>query len=85
MLRKILVGAGMAALVIMPGLAVSAQSEVTSVCLVTDVGRVNDGTFNQYAYEGMMRAAEEFDLDSTFIETQAQTDYASHLATWTPC
>ncbi|MBE2183093.1 MAG: BMP family ABC transporter substrate-binding protein [Anaerolineae bacterium] len=81
MLRKILVGAGMAALVIMPGLAVSAQSEVTSVCLVTDVGRVNDGTFNQYAYEGMMRAAEEFDLDSTFIETQAQTDYASHLAT----
>lgn len=81
MLRKMLVGAGMAALVIVPGLAVSAQDEITSVCLVTDVGRVNDGTFNQYAYEGMERAAEEFDLDSTFIETQAQTDYAANLDT----
>ncbi len=54
---------------------------VESVCLVTDVGRVNDGTFNQFAYEGMVRAAEEFGLDNTFIETQAQTDYATNINT----
>ncbi|MCK6577619.1 MAG: BMP family ABC transporter substrate-binding protein [Anaerolineae bacterium] len=60
--------------------AVSAQeTAVESVCLVTDVGRVNDGTFNQFAYEGMIRAAEELDLDNTFIETQAQTDYAANI------
>lgn len=54
---------------------------VESVCLVTDVGRVNDGTFNQFAYEGMVRAVEEFGLESTFIETQAQTDYDANIGT----
>jgi basic membrane lipoprotein Med (substrate-binding protein (PBP1-ABC) superfamily) len=54
---------------------------ITSVCLVTDVGRVNDGTFNQFAYEGMLRAVEDFGLESTFIETQAQTDYSTNIGT----
>jgi basic membrane lipoprotein Med (substrate-binding protein (PBP1-ABC) superfamily) len=54
---------------------------VESVCLVTDLGRVNDGTFNQFAYEGMVQAVEEFELDSTFIETQAETDYAANIDT----
>ena len=54
---------------------------IESVCLVTDLGRVNDGTFNQFAYEGMVRAAEDFALDSNFIETQAQTDYATNIQT----
>jgi basic membrane lipoprotein Med (substrate-binding protein (PBP1-ABC) superfamily) len=60
---------------------VMAQDGIESVCLVTDVGRVNDGTFNQFAYEGMLRAAEDFDLETTFIETQAQTDYEANLDT----
>ena len=47
--------------------------------LVTDVGKVNDGTFNQYAYDGMMRAADEFGLDSAFIETQQPTDYEKNV------
>ncbi|MCZ7569570.1 MAG: BMP family ABC transporter substrate-binding protein [Ardenticatenaceae bacterium] len=54
---------------------------VESVCLVTDVGRINDGTFNQFAYEGMQRAAEEFGLKSDFIETQSQTDYDQNINT----
>jgi basic membrane protein A and related proteins len=69
-------------LVIVPVMSVSAQdSLIESVCLVTDLGRVNDGTFNQFAYEGMEAAAEDFDLESTFIETQAQTDYAANIQT----
>jgi len=60
----------------------SAQdSLIDSVCLVTDVGHVDDGTFNQFAYEGMLRAAEEFSLENTFIETTAQTDYATNIET----
>jgi basic membrane lipoprotein Med (substrate-binding protein (PBP1-ABC) superfamily) len=55
------------------------ESLIESVCLVTDVGKVNDGTFNQFAYEGMMKAVEDFNLDSTYIETQAQTDYDTNL------
>jgi basic membrane lipoprotein Med (substrate-binding protein (PBP1-ABC) superfamily) len=49
--------------------------------LVTDVGRVNDGSFNQSAYNGMLRAAEEFNLDYTFIETQNPADYAANITT----
>jgi basic membrane protein A len=49
------------------------------VGLVTDVGKVNDGTFNQYAYEGMLSAAEEFGLDNAFIETQQPTDYEKNV------
>jgi len=60
-------------------LPVSAQETIDSVCLVTDIGRINDGTFNQFTYEGMQRAVEDFDLDSTFIETQAITDYAANI------
>ncbi len=54
---------------------------IQTLCLVTDVGRVNDGTFNQLAYEGMLRAAEDFSLETTFIETQAQADYLNNINT----
>jgi len=61
--------------------AASAQDGVESVCLVTDLGRVNDGTFNETAYNGMVAVADEYDLDSTFIETQAETDYEANINT----
>jgi basic membrane lipoprotein Med (substrate-binding protein (PBP1-ABC) superfamily) len=65
-----------------PALMVTAQDPlIESVCLVTDIGRVNDGTFNQFAYEGMLMAVEEFDLENTFIETQAATDYETNINT----
>ncbi len=67
---------------VLPGALVSAQdAAIESVCLVTDVGRVNDNGFNEFAYDGMNLAAEDFDLDTTFIETQAQADYPAHIAT----
>jgi basic membrane protein A and related proteins len=58
-----------------------AQNEVTTVCLITDLGRINDGTFNEFAYEGMVAAAEEGGLDTTYIETQQQTDYETNINT----
>jgi basic membrane lipoprotein Med (substrate-binding protein (PBP1-ABC) superfamily) len=54
---------------------------ISKICLVTDVGKVNDGTFNQFAYEGFTRAAKDFSLESKYIETQAQTDYANNIKT----
>ena len=60
---------------------VMAQDAIESVCLVTDVGRVNDGTFNQFAYEGLLRAVDDYGLDDTFIETTAQTDYEENINT----
>ena len=67
---------------LVPALSVSAQDPlIESVCLVTDVGKVNDGTFNQFAYEGMLQAADDFDLETTFIETTSQTDYEANIQT----
>jgi simple sugar transport system permease protein len=42
--------------------------------LVTDVDKLQDGTFSRYAYEGMQRAAAEFDLETTVIETDRPED-----------
>jgi basic membrane protein A and related proteins len=60
---------------------VSAQGEIESVCLVTDLGRVNDGTFNQFAHEGAVDATDDFDLEYDFIETESETDYAANIQT----
>jgi basic membrane protein A and related proteins len=49
------------------------------VGLVTDVGKVNDGTFNQFAYEGLKRAEQELGVETAFIETQAQADYEKNM------
>jgi basic membrane protein A len=58
----------------------SAQTEIDAVCLITNEGgRVNDGTFNTFAYSGMLRAAEDFGLANTYIETAAAADYASNF------
>ena len=79
--RKLMLGVCLLVL-LMPFAAISAQEPlIESVCLVTDLGRVNDGTFNQYAHEGAELAADEFDLDYDFIETQNQADYAINIQT----
>src|SRR5664279_1436813 len=64
-----------------PQATMMAGTPIESVCLVTDVGKINDGTFNQFAYEGMTKAATDFSLKNTYIETQAQTDYANNINT----
>jgi basic membrane lipoprotein Med (substrate-binding protein (PBP1-ABC) superfamily) len=52
-----------------------------TVRLVTDIGKVDDRTFNQYAYEGMIAAAECFGFETSFIETVSEADYAKNIST----
>ena len=51
--------------------------------LVTDVGRVNDRSFNQSAWEGVVQAAGALGLvegeDFKYIETQDAKDYADNM------
>jgi ABC-type uncharacterized transport system permease subunit/basic membrane lipoprotein Med (substrate-binding protein (PBP1-ABC) superfamily) len=49
------------------------------VGLVTDLGRIDDGTFNQYAYEGLMRAVEELGTPFDVIQTDAQTSVEANI------
>ncbi len=59
--------------------APAAAGGIKKIGLVTDVGKVNDGTFNQFAYEGFTKAAKDFGLESAFIETQQPTDYEKNV------
>ena len=51
------------------------------VNLVTDIGRVDDGTFNQYSYDAMVKASECFGFETSYIETTSEADYATNIAT----
>lgn len=81
-MNRILLCCALAAVAVLGVLPAAAQEPlIDSVCLVTDEGRVNDGSFNQFAYEGMIRTEDDFDLETTFIETAAPTDYERNIAT----
>jgi len=54
-------------------------SKTLKVGLVTDVGKIDDKTFNEFAYTGMKKAADEFKLKTSFIETQQPTDYDKNI------
>lgn len=52
-----------------------------TVRLVTDIGKVDDRTFSQYAYEGMTAGEECFGFDTSFIETASEADYEKNITT----
>jgi basic membrane lipoprotein Med (substrate-binding protein (PBP1-ABC) superfamily) len=70
---------GSLGLIVLLMTSASVMAQVSRVGLVTDVGKVDDGTFNEFAYKGMMRAVEAFNLQSAFIETQQPTDYEKNI------
>ena len=58
-----------------------AKPEVLCVGLVTDVGRVNDKSFNQSAWEGVLKAKEDGVADLIqYIETSDWNDYDKNIA-----
>lgn len=62
--------------------AATTDSSKPRIALVTDLGKVNDGTFNEFAHRGAEQAAQEFGLEYKFIETTAQADYAKNIQTF---
>jgi len=49
------------------------------VGLVTDVGGVNDKSFNQSAWAGVQKALKEFGWEAKFIESKQPTDYEKNI------
>ena len=61
-----------------------AAGEVTApegacIGLVTDVGEVDDKSFNQAAWTGVETAGAQFGADVDYVETQAAKDYATNI------
>jgi basic membrane protein A and related proteins len=64
-----------------PSEADCASEEVLCVGLVTDVGKVNDKSFNQSAWEGVLKSQEDGVADLIqYIETADAKDYAKNIA-----
>jgi len=56
------------------------SEDVLCVGLVTDVGEVDDKSFNQSAWEGVQRAEKELGAQVKFVETKDAKDYAANIA-----
>lgn len=59
----------------------SASKGSVTVALVTDIGGLNDGGFNQLAYAGYTKAQKQYGFKSVVIQTQSQNDYVQNLTT----
>lgn len=56
-----------------------AETTAISVCQVTDVGGIDDRSFNATAWLGAQRAQEELGAEAQFLESQQQTDYERNI------
>jgi basic membrane protein A len=62
-----------------PAEADCASEELLCVGMVTDVGEVDDKSFNQSAWEGVQRARDEMGAQVDFIETKDAKDYEANM------
>ena len=56
-----------------------ASSEGFQVGMVSDVGGVDDASFNENTWAGLQRAQDELGVQAQFIESQAQADYERNI------
>lgn len=90
MRKKILAALLSTAMVASMGAAAVVQAEETEaldgsafkVGLVTDVGGVNDGSFNQSSWEGLQRAMEDFGIEANYLESSTDADYIPNIETF---
>jgi basic membrane protein A len=57
-----------------------AKPEVLCVGLVTDVGEIDDKSFNQSAWEGVQKAGTDLGAIVNYVETKDAKDYAANIA-----
>lgn len=62
--------------------APAAVSGDFKIGLVTDVGGVEDQSFNQSAWEGLQRAAADFGVEVNYLSSSTDADYAPNLETF---
>ncbi len=71
-------------LIMTMGLSVaSAEKETIKVGMVTDVGGVNDQSFNQTSWEGLLALnAEDPSIEVTYLESKTDADYQTNINTF---
>ena len=61
------------------GLAKTGKAEATSACLVSDIGGLNDKSFNHLAYVGLQLAQSKLGVTGRVIESKSGGDYIPNL------
>lgn len=59
--------------------APAADAADLKIGLITDVGGVNDGSFNQSAWEGLQRAISELGVEANYLESKTDADYNPNI------
>ena len=57
----------------------AAASADYKACMVSDVGGIDDNSFNENAWAGMERAQDELGVEVTFLESRSAEDYARNI------
>lgn len=52
-------------------------------CMITDQGGVDDGSFNETAYNGLLRAESELGITVDYLESQSETDFQPNMQAFT--
>lgn len=78
-MKKVLVALLVAVLAF--GLAACGEKKTYEIGLVTDVGTINDKSFNQGAWEGVEKYAEEFNISYKYYQPDSKTteDYVKSI------
>jgi basic membrane protein A len=58
------------------------MEEAFSVALVTDTGGIDDKSFNQGTWEGIVRFSEDTGAESVFAQSNSDADYIPNLSTF---
>lgn len=57
----------------------TAPSADYKACMVSDVGGIDDNSFNENAWAGMQRAEAELGVEVSFLESRSAEDYARNI------
>lgn len=80
-MAAVLTAAMVASVSAMPQMVAAADDEF-KIGLITDVGGVNDGSFNQSAWEGLEKAGEELGVEANYLESATDADYQPNMETF---
>lgn len=80
-MAAVLTAAMVASVSAMPQMVAAADDEF-KIGLITDVGGVNDGSFNQSAWAGLEKAGEELGVEVNYLESATDADYQPNMETF---
>jgi basic membrane protein A and related proteins len=53
--------------------------DTARVCQITDAGGIDDRSFNETAWQGLLQAQSELGVEAQYLESQQQTDYERNI------